>query len=85
MPNEIQNLDPGDMQLYMKMLETGQISTYNMRLMFVGLYSAGKTSTARRMLGRDVQDVSSTDGIDVYIGKCKVDIRNKTWATIDGM
>lgn len=78
------NMDPGEMELYMKMLEHGQISTYNIRLMFVGLYGAGKTCTARRIMGKEIDDVSSTDGIDVYIGKCRVDVRNNEWETVDG-
>ena len=77
-------MDPGDMDLYMKMLETSEMSTYNVRLMFVGLFGAGKTSTARRIMGKTIDGVTSTDGIDVYIGKCKVDIRNDTWQTLEG-
>lgn len=84
MPNEIQNMDPRDVAQYLKILEEGKVSSYNIRLMFVGLYGAGKTCTARRMMGKEIHGVSSTDGIDVYIGKCKVDIRNETWSTVDG-
>ncbi|WAQ98426.1 PATS1-like protein [Mya arenaria] len=83
MPDEFGNLDPGDMQLYLDMMKHGVVSTYNIRLMFVGLYGAGKTCTARRIMRKDIAGTSSTDGIDVYIGKCKVDIRNQTWETVD--
>jgi GTPase SAR1 family protein len=52
--------------------------------MFVGLFGAGKTSTARRIMGKEIDDVTSTDGIDVYIGKCKVDLSNDQWETLEG-
>lgn len=84
MPEEIKNMDPGDIELYLKMLETSRMSTYNIRLMFVGLYGAGKTSLARRIMGRGISDVTSTDGIDVYIGKCKVNLNDQTWKTLEG-
>ena len=77
-------MDPRDMDMYLQMLEHDKMRTYNMRLMFVGLYGAGKTSTARRIMGKPIHDVKSTDGIDVYIGKCKIDIRNETWTTLEG-
>ncbi|XP_060581953.1 uncharacterized protein LOC132738466 [Ruditapes philippinarum] len=78
-PDEIEKMDPEDMQLYTKMLEKGKVKTYNIRLMFVGLYGAGKTSTARCILGQKIDDVTSTDGIDVHTGRCKVDIRRRKW------
>ncbi|XP_045191531.2 uncharacterized protein LOC123548390 [Mercenaria mercenaria] len=82
-PDEIEKMDPDDMKLYKRMLEHGQVKTYNIRLMFVGLYGAGKTSTARRIMGKEINDVTSTDGIDVHTGRCKIDIRNKKWKTVD--
>ena len=84
MPEEIRNMDPGDIDLYLKMLETSRMSNYNVRLMFVGLYGAGKTSLARRIMGRDISDVTSTDGIDVYIGKCRVNLNDQRWITLEG-
>lgn len=77
-------MDAADMHLYKKMLQHGQVKTHNIRLMFVGLYGAGKTSTSRRMMGKNIDDVTSTDGIDVYTGRCRIDIRNRKWRTIDG-
>jgi len=84
MPDEIQQLDHGDLQLYLNMMRHGEVRAYNIRLMFVGLFGAGKTCTARRLMGRDIAGTSSTDGIDVYIGKCKVDVRERSWHTIEG-
>lgn len=83
-PDEIEKMDPDDMQLYIKMLEKGKVKTYNIRLMFVGLYGAGKTSTARRIMGRRIDDVTSTDGIDIHTGRCRIDIRNRKWETVTG-
>lgn len=84
LPNEIERMDPADMYLYRKMLQHGTVKNYNIRLMFVGLKGAGKTSTARRIMGQDLDDVTSTDGIDVHIGRCKVDIRDRTWEPVLG-
>ncbi|KAL4234307.1 hypothetical protein ACF0H5_005958 [Mactra antiquata] len=82
LPNEVEILDPGDMYLYQKMLQYGTVKNYNVRLMFVGLKGAGKTSTTRRMMEQDIDDVTSTDGIDVHIGRCKIDIRNRKWEPV---
>ncbi|XP_045191536.2 uncharacterized protein LOC123548395 [Mercenaria mercenaria] len=81
--DDLANLDPADMQLYEKLLQEGWVETYNIRLMFVGLFGAGKTSTARRIMGKEIDDVTSTDGIDVYIGKCRVDLSSNKWETIE--
>lgn len=67
------------------MLDEGRVPTYNIRLMFVGLFGAGKTSTAQRIMGKSIDGITSTDGIDVQIGKCKVQIRNRQWETINGI
>ncbi|XP_060581954.1 uncharacterized protein LOC132738467 [Ruditapes philippinarum] len=83
LPDDLANLDPADIQLYKKLLQEGWVDTYNIRLMFVGLFGAGKTSTARRIMGKEIDDVTSTDGIDVYIGKCKVDLSNDQWETLE--
>ncbi|KAL3857502.1 hypothetical protein ACJMK2_012168 [Sinanodonta woodiana] len=79
MPQEIEQMDPNEIELYLKMVEKSSMKTYNMRLMFVGLYGAGKTSLVRRIMNRDIEGVTSTDGIDVYIGRCRVNLRTGEW------
>ncbi|KAL4234304.1 hypothetical protein ACF0H5_005955 [Mactra antiquata] len=83
LPLALENLEVEDRRLYSTLLENGSVRTYNVRLMFVGLFGAGKTSTARRIMGKEIDDVTSTDGIDVYIGKCKVELTTGEWETLD--
>lgn len=52
------------------------------RIMIVGKKSAGKTCLLRRLLNEPINDVSSTDGIDIVVRRCTINIENGKW-TID--
>ncbi|XP_045171411.2 uncharacterized protein LOC123533695 [Mercenaria mercenaria] len=68
-PEEIQQ-DPYALDLYERALRDGIEKDRSIRINIVGNYRQGKTSLMRRLLGRKVSDVSSTDGIDVIHYKC---------------
>lgn len=55
---------------------------YFVRIMIVGKQSAGKTCLLRRLLKEDIDNVSSTDGVDIVTRRCKINIENGEW-TID--
>ncbi|XP_053375694.1 uncharacterized protein LOC123534022 [Mercenaria mercenaria] len=74
-PDEIKQ-DPYALDLYEKALKDGTETDRSVRINIVGNYRQGKTSLMRRLLGKKVKDVSSTDGIDVIHYKC--------FRTIDG-
>ncbi|XP_052097366.1 probable serine/threonine-protein kinase roco8 [Mytilus californianus] len=47
--------------------------------MIVGKESAGKTCLLRRLLKEGISDVSSTDGVDIVVRRCKINIENGKW------
>ena len=49
--------------------------------MFVGHFSVGKTTLVRQLQGLSAAGVESTDGIDVYRGKCYYNMESKEWIT----
>lgn len=52
------------------------------RIMIVGKESAGKTCLLRRLLKESIDDVTSTDGVDIVVRRCKINIDDGKW-TID--
>ncbi|VDI52546.1 Hypothetical predicted protein [Mytilus galloprovincialis] len=47
--------------------------------MIVGKESVGKTCLMRRLLKEDISDVSSTDGVDIVVRRCKINIEDGKW------
>ncbi|CAG2198930.1 unnamed protein product [Mytilus edulis] len=47
--------------------------------MIVGKESAGKTCLLRRLLKEDISDVTSTDGVDIVVRRCKINIEDGKW------
>ncbi|VDI80119.1 Hypothetical predicted protein, partial [Mytilus galloprovincialis] len=47
--------------------------------MIVGKESVGKTCLLRRLLKEDIADVTSTDGVDIVVRRCKINIKNGKW------
>ncbi|VDI29220.1 Hypothetical predicted protein [Mytilus galloprovincialis] len=52
---------------------------YFVRVMIVGKESAGKTCLMRRLLNEGISDVSSTDGVDIIVRRCKINIEDGKW------
>ncbi|VDI73775.1 Hypothetical predicted protein, partial [Mytilus galloprovincialis] len=52
---------------------------YFVRIMIVGKESAGKTCLLRRLLKEDIDDVTSTDGVDIVVRRCKINIEDGKW------
>ncbi|XP_071153047.1 probable serine/threonine-protein kinase roco6 [Mytilus edulis] len=50
--------------------------------MIVGKESVGKTCLLRRLLKENIEDVSSTDGVDIVVRRCKINTEDGYW-TID--
>ncbi|CAG2245377.1 unnamed protein product [Mytilus edulis] len=49
--------------------------------MIVGKESVGKTSLLRRLLKDNTAGVSSTDGVDIVVNRCKINIEDGKWTT----
>ncbi|XP_053375700.1 ras-like protein rasG [Mercenaria mercenaria] len=68
-PEEFQP-DPYALHVFERALRDGKEKDRSIRINIVGNYRQGKTSLVRRLLGKKVTDVSSTDGIDVIHYNC---------------
>ena len=81
LPEEIRRLGPKVVDLYTKALEKGTFTNNIIRCMFVGHFGVGKTTLVRQLQGLSAAGVESTDGIDVYRGKCYYNKETKEWIT----
>ncbi|XP_060589621.1 probable serine/threonine-protein kinase roco6 [Ruditapes philippinarum] len=70
--------DPLDKQLFMHALKEGNESDNFIRVMVVGNFNQGKTSLTRRLLQLPMENIESTDGIDIHAANCE---DNVTWKT----
>ena len=74
-------MDERAIELYKNALEEGEEQHYSIRLMVTGPYGVGKSTLTKRLLCQDVdiQDRTSTDGIDVHVKKCKISLDTSKW------
>ncbi|XP_052097388.1 uncharacterized protein LOC127732395 isoform X2 [Mytilus californianus] len=80
LPEAINQLSEVDKIRYIKLLQGSKTENrYFVRIMIVGKESAGKTCLLRRLLKEGISDVSSTDGVDIVVRRCKINIENGKW------
>ncbi|CAG2227756.1 TTN [Mytilus edulis] len=79
MPETIKNMSVYDREAFLKAANTGTTTRYNVRVMIVGKQSAGKTCLLRRLMNEEIDDVISTDGINIERRKCHIDIMTGVW------
>ena len=74
-------MDNGSRDLYLKALGEGKTKVHNIRVMVVGHFDVGKTTITKRLLGEEVNisDCNSTDGKDVHVERCRVDLKTGLW------
>jgi GTPase SAR1 family protein len=78
-------MDEKDKDMYLEIIKSGTERRYYIRLMIVGENGVGKTCLMRRLLGEDIDDVTSTDGIDIVIRKCKIRLSDGKWIVNEGI
>ena len=81
LPDEIRRLGPKVVDLYTKAQQKGTFTNNIIRCMFVGHYGVGKTTLVKQLQGLSAVGVESTDGVDVYRGKCYYNMETKEWIT----
>ncbi|CAG2184782.1 unnamed protein product [Mytilus edulis] len=65
---------------YNKLMQTSKKENrYFVRTMIVGKETVGKTCLLRRLLKEDISDVTSTDGVDIVVRRCKINIEDGQW------
>lgn len=76
----INQLPMGDKIRYKQLLLSSETEKrYFVRIMIVGKESVGKTCLLRRLLKEDISDVTSTDGVDIVVRRCKINIEDGKW------
>lgn len=81
--SESTELDIKSMITYFQALEEGSEKDYNIRLMLLGHFGVGKTTIARRLLHESIDNLSSTEGIETFIQKARVNISTGKWIVED--
>lgn len=79
MPESIKQMSDQDRKEFLKAAKSGTNIRYYIRVMIVGEKSVGKTCLLRRLLNEQIEDVVSTDGINIERRKCQIDINTKEW------
>lgn len=85
MPKEIRKMSIADQQLYTEIMKNGTEARYNVRIQIIGENGVGKTCLVRRLLNETIDDVTSTDGVDIVVRKCKIRLRDEKWIIGLGM
>ncbi|XP_063420669.1 probable serine/threonine-protein kinase pats1 [Mytilus trossulus] len=79
MPLVIKEMSVHDRDMFLKAASTGTAVRYYVRVMIVGESGVGKTCLLRRLMKKDINGVNSTNGINIEVRKCKIDLKKKEW------
>ncbi|CAC5416056.1 unnamed protein product [Mytilus coruscus] len=80
LPEAINQLSEGDKTRNSKLMQSSKTEKrYFVKTMIVGKESTGKTCLLRRLLKDNISDVTSTDGIDIVVRRCKINIEDGKW------
>lgn len=83
-PEQITKMDEESINIYLKALETGSEQRRDINLVIVGKKGVGKTSLVRRLFGENIEDVKSTNGIEIHRRRCRISLNNWEWNKIPG-
>ncbi|XP_071149198.1 uncharacterized protein [Mytilus edulis] len=78
-PAAILRMDKESIRIYMKALESGSEIKHDIRVIIVGKKGAGKTSLVRNLLKENLNNVKSTNGIDIHVKRCKIRTADGKW------
>ncbi|XP_063411252.1 uncharacterized protein LOC134694185 [Mytilus trossulus] len=79
MPETIKRMSIQDREEFLKAAKSGITKRHTIRIMIVGEKSVGKTCLLRRLMDEQIDDVESTDGINIERRKCQIDIETGKW------
>ncbi|CAG2237635.1 unnamed protein product [Mytilus edulis] len=80
LPEAINQLSEEDILRFNKLMQSSQTENrYFVRIMLVGKESVGKTCLLRRLLKENISDVTSTDGVDIVVRRCKINLEDGKW------
>ena len=74
-------MDKRSIKIFQETMNKGKYKSHFLRIMVVGHFGVGKTTLTKRILNEevDMQRTESTDGIEIYVGRCLYDLKNKQW------
>lgn len=84
-PAIILRMDNESIEIYKKALESGSEIKHDIRIIIVGKKGAGKTSLVRNLLKENLDNVDSTNGIDIHVKRCKIRTADGKWFLQEGM
>ena len=76
-------MDEHSIELFKRAMTNGKYKSYFLRIMVIGHFGVGKTTLTKRLLREKVNiwESKSTEGIEIYIGKCIYDDQTRMWIT----
>ncbi|VDI65598.1 Hypothetical predicted protein [Mytilus galloprovincialis] len=83
-PAIILRMDNESIEIYKKALESGSEIKHDIRIIIVGKKGAGKTSLVRNLLKENLDNVDSTNGIDIHVKRCKIRTADGKWFLQEG-
>lgn len=79
MPEIIKQMSVRDREEFLKAAKSGTKKRYNITVMIVGENTVGKTCLLRRLMKEPIDDVQTTDGIDIQRRKCQINVETGEW------
>lgn len=79
MPATIKQMSVQERDEFLKAAKSGTAIRYDCRVMIVGENGVGKTCLLRRLMNEKIDDVRSTDGINILRRKCQINIQSGEW------
>lgn len=73
-----------DRSMFLEAAKNGTAVRYHIRIILVGKEGVGKTSLLRRLMSEEIEGVNSTDGINIEVKNCKIDLHTKEWIFTKG-
>lgn len=77
-------MDESAINAYREALEEGSENYNHVRVMVVGYHGAGKSSLTKRLLRENVEEVRSTDGVEIFTKRGRFQLSDHAWIKFDG-
>lgn len=72
-------MDEHDRSIFLEAAKSGIAVRFNIRIILVGKQGVGKTCLLRRLMRESIDDVESTDGINIEVKRCKINLHTMEW------
>lgn len=85
-PSAIKVLSEKDRNKFKQLMTSSKTEKrYFLRIMIVGKEAVGKTCLLKRLLKESIFGVKSTDGVEIIVRHCKINIQDGKWIIGKGM